>query len=150
MNCLTASREPACWRCTAPRFEREDAARWAHAFQAVLDLSLPQHRETQQDMKDTWQIGGHAPGLTDLEGPLEPRRRLGELAVEHAGKCNQPRAHGLEGLIKRWRGAEPEVIVLRSKVYKGTPSPPPGWPRAARRVVSRMVPVYGSMTPKMS
>ena len=77
-------------------------------------------------MKDTWQIGGHAPGLTDLEGPLEPRRRLGELAVEHAGKCNQPRKpHGLEGLIKRWRGAEPKVIVLSSKVCKGTPSPPP-------------------------
>jgi len=77
------------------------------------------------------------PGLAEFEGFLKPRRRLVELAVEHASKCNEPRKpHGLEGLIEGWRGAQAKLIVLSPKIREGTPSSPTdGFAQLLQRVV---------------
>ena len=108
VNCLTASREPACWRWTASAIDREDAARRAEALEAVLDLAPPQGGDPEQGVELGLDSGGNLRPLAQCQRPIEPGRGLGELALMHVEEGDRSRQRDrLEDLLERRMRVEP-------------------------------------------
>ena len=93
--------------------DRQDAARWAKAGDAVIKLTSTKGNDTQQGPHVTSRLVGNAGDLAELQGTVEPRGSLGKVAVEHVDEGDQPQNPDRpESLFGSRVGAELESVVL--------------------------------------